>query len=114
MKTMKNGELMDYVDTIGPRYTNVSVTVQHTMYNPHGFPKIGIMPNNYSVHCRCCTRFCHNTQFGQYLECQLVNEVALSTAPLHEHQVDAIYRRYYTALLRFRIFEMEGVLDMAF
>jgi hypothetical protein len=107
----KIGQLMDHVDTIGPK--TGSVTVQPVMYDPRGISKLELLPNTFCVHCRCPSRYCHDKQYGQYLECQVVNEVALSAVPLREHQVDAIYRRHYTALLRFRIFEMEGVLDMA-
>ena len=84
------------------------------IYDPRGFPTNSeTMPNHYCPHCRCPVKYCHNTQFGHFLECQLVNRVYTTNMPLLEHQVVLIYNQLYTPLLRFKIFEMEGVLDVA-
>jgi hypothetical protein len=83
------------------------------MYDPRGFPSSETMPNHYCPHCRCPMKYCHNTQFGHFLECQLVNKVHTTNMPLLEHHVIRIFNQHYTPLLRFKIFELEGVLDVA-
>jgi hypothetical protein len=90
-----------------------TVESRTSMYDPRGFPFSETMPRTYCLDCRCPSRFCHDNLFGHYLECEVVNEVAMKTVPLLVHQVKSIYNRHYTALLRFKIFEMEGVLDKA-
>jgi hypothetical protein len=91
-----------------------TVETYTSMYDPHSFPFSETMPpHTYCLDCCCPTRFCHYTLFGHYLECQVVNKTAMKTMPCVGHQVKSIYNRHFTALLQFKIFKMEGVLDIA-